>query len=496
LKSVSLCTIQNWNPTDEVKANMKKVPEKASILVLDDEERQRGILSLILEDAGYEVMAIGNANEALEIVKKNNFDLILTDLRMPEMDGIQFLQAVRLYWPQQVVVVATAHGSIASAVEAMQKGAFNYMTKPLQKEELLVIVERALEQARLLQENKLLHSQLKQHFSLENMVGQHRRMQEVFRLAEKVAPSNTTVLIYGESGTGKELVARAIHQHSLRSPLPMRAINCAAIPENLLESELFGYEKGAFTGAYARKKGLVEQASGSTLFLDEIGDLGLPLQGKILRVLQEQEIQRLGGNETIQVDVRILSATHRDLKKMMAESKFREDLYYRLNTFPIVIPPLRDRDTDIPLLVNHFLKKYQALGKGIVKRVSPSAMHRLLSYYWPGNVRELESAIERAIILAESEVIGEEDLAHEIVNPLRGESSYGGIEKTKPASPEMETTKNLLTLDESASWLIRQALQECNGRISGPKGAAQLLGINHNTLRARMRKLGIPFKHS
>src|SRR5208337_1383431 len=353
----------------------------------------------------------------------------------------------------------------------------------------------ALEQARLLQENKLLHSQLKQHYSLENMVGQHRKMQEVFRLAEKVAPSNTTVLIYGESGTGKELVARAVHQHSLRSSLPMQAINCAAIPENLLESELFGYERGAFTGAYAKKKGLVEQASGSTLFLDEIGDLGLPLQGKILRVLQEQEIQRLGGNETIQVDVRIISATHRDLKKMMAEGKFREDLYYRLNTFPIVIPPLRERDTDVPLLVNHFLKKYQTLGKGIVKRVSPGAMHRLLSYHWPGNVRELESAIERAIILAESEVIEEDDLAHEIVNPLPGESSYGGIEKTKPASPEMETTKNLITLDESASGLIRQALQECNGRISGPKGAAQLLGINHNTPRARMRKLGISFKY-
>ena len=482
--------------------NMKKVPEKASILVLDDEERQRGILSLILEDAGYEVMALGNAKEALEIVKKNNFDLILTDLQMPEMDGIQFLEAVRLYWPQQVIVVVTGHGSIPSAVEAMKKGAFNYMTKPLQKEELLVIVERALEQARLLQENKLLHSQLKQHYSLENMVGQHRKMQEVFRLAEKVAPSNTTVLIYGESGTGKELVARAVHQHSLRSSLPMQAINCAAIPENLLESELFGYERGAFTGAYARKKGLVEKASGSTLFLDEIGDLGLPLQGKILRVLQEQEIQRLGGNETIQVDVRIVSATHRDLKKMMAEGKFREDLYYRLNTFPIVIPPLRERDTDVPLLVNHFLKKYQALGKGTVKRVSPDAMRRLLSYHWPGNVRELESAIERAIILAESEVIEEENLAHEIVHPLGSGSSYGGIdlpeilEKDKAARSASATTENLLTLDESASWQIRQALQKSNGRISGTRGAAQLLGINPNTLRSRMRKLGISFKYT
>jgi DNA-binding NtrC family response regulator len=471
--------------------------------VLDDDERQRGILSLILEDAGYEVVALGNAREALEIVKRNSFDLILTDLRMPEMNGIQFLEAVRLCWPQQVIVVVTAHGSITSAVDAMKKGAFNYMSKPLQKEELLVVAERALEQARLLQENKLLHSQLKQHYSLENIVGQHRKMQEVFRLVEKVAPSDTTVLIRGESGTGKELVARAIHQHSPRSSSPMQAINCAAIPENLLESELFGYEKGAFTGAYARKKGLVEQASSSTLFLDEIGDMGLPLQGKILRVLQQQEIQRLGGNKTIQVDVRIISATHRDLQRMMAEGKFREDLYYRLNTFPIVIPPLRERDTDVPLLVSHFLKKFQAWGKGRVKRVSPDAMRRLLSYHWPGNVRQLESAIERAIILAESEVIGEEDLADEIVHPLRVFATQDQIQaedrtvrETRVPTLELESEDKLLTLDETMSGQICQALQKCSGRISGPGGAAQLLGINPNTLRGRMRKLGIPFKHS
>lgn len=479
---------------------MKKVAEKASILILDDEERQRAILSLILADAGYEVTASGIAKEALEIAKNNVFDLIFTDLRMPEMDGIEFLEAVRLYRPEQVIVVATAHGSISSAVEAMKKGAFNYMTKPFQKDELLIVVERALEQARLLQENKILRSQLKQHYSLENMVGQHRGMQEVFRLAEKVAPSNTTVLIHGESGTGKELVARAIHQRSLRSSLLMRAINCAAIPENLLESELFGYERGAFTGAHARKKGLVEQASGSTLFLDEIGDLGLPLQGKILRVLQEQEIQRLGGNETIQVDVRIVSATHRDLKKMMAEGAFREDLYYRLNTFPIVIPPLRERCTDIPLLVNLFLKKYKTLGKGVVKRVSPGAMQRLMSYSWPGNVRELESAVERAIILAESEVIGEEDLPLEIAQG--GESSCEGVaapampENALTASSTLQTGDNLLSLDETMSRQIRQALQRTHGKISGHGGAAQLLGINPHTLRSRMRKLQIPFKRS
>ena len=398
---------------------------------------------------------------------------------MPEMDGIQFLEAVRLCWPQQVVVVVTAHGTIPSAVEAMKKGAFNYMTKPLEKEGLLVIVERALEQVRLLQENKLLHSQLKQCYSLENMVGQHGKMQEVFRLVEKVAPSNTTVLIYGESGTGKELVARAIHQHSLRSSLLMQAINCAAIPENLLESELFGYEKGAFTGAYARKKGLVEQASGSTLFLDEIGDLSLLLQGKILRVLQEQEIQRLGGNETIQVDVRVVSATHRDLEKMMAESKFREDLYYRLNTFPIVIPPLKERETDIPLLVNHFLKKFQTLREGRVKRVSLTAMSRLLSYHWPGNVRQLESALERAIILADGDVIEESHLPHEVLHPLCGSNSYGGIDLPDTG----------LNLEELEKHLLTRAMEKSDQVIAK---AARLLGLTYRTLQYRLEKYQLP----
>jgi len=353
------------------------------------------------------------------------------------------------------------------------------MTKPLEKEGLLVIVERALDQVRLLQENKLLHSQLKQRYSLENMVGQHGKMQEVFRLVERVAPSNMTVLIYGESGTGKELVARAIHQHSHRSSLPMQAINCAAIPENLLESELFGYEKGAFTGAYARKKGLVEQASGSTLFLDEIGDLSLPLQGKILRVLQEQEIQRLGGNETIQVDVRVVSATHRDLEKMMAENKFREDLYYRLNTFPIVIPPLKERETDIPLLVDHFLKKFRTSREGSVKRVSPPAMSRLLSYHWPGNIRQLESALERAILLADGDVIEESHLPREVLHPLSGSNSYGGIDLPDTG----------LNLEELEKHLLTRAMEKSDQVIAN---AARLLGLTFRTLQYRLEKNQLP----
>jgi len=362
----------------------------------------------------------------------------------------------------------------------MKMGAFHYLTKPIQKDELLLFVERALEQGRLIEDNSLLRLQLRQNYSIENMIGKHGRMQEVFRLIHKVAPSNTTVLIYGESGSGKELVAKAIHQSSRRSSLPMRAINCAAIPEALLESELFGYERGAFTGAYARKKGLLEEASGSTLFLDEIGDLGLALQGKILRVLQEQEIQRLGGKDTIQVDVRIISATHRDLDKMAAEGAFRDDLYYRLNTFPIVIPPLRERATDVPLFVEHFLEKFKTLGNGRMKRVSSVAMDRLLSYQWPGNVRQLESAIERAVILADGEVIEEHHLPPEILNPLSGSKPYAGIDLPGTG----------LNLEELEKHLLMRAMEKSGGVIAK---AARLLGLTYRTLQYRLDKYEIHY---
>ena len=454
---------------------MKRVANKASILVLDDEKRQQDILSLILKDAGYEVTTTGIPTEALRMVDETGFDLILTDLRMPAMDGIEFLEKIKGSRPQQPILVLTAHGSIQSAVTAIKKGAFHYLTKPIQKDELLLFVERALEQKRLIRDNSLLRSQLQQSYSIENMIGKHGRMQEVFRLVQKVAPSNTTALIYGESGSGKELVAKTIHQYSPRNSLPMRAINCAAIPEALLESELFGYERGAFTGAYARKKGLLEEASGSTLFLDEIGDLGLALQGKILRVLQEQEIQHLGGKETIQVDVRIISATHRDLGKMVAEGAFRDDLYYRLNTFPIVIPPLRERATDIPLFVEHFLQKFNHLGDGRVKRVSPDALDRLLSYQWPGNVRQLESAIERAIILAEGEVIEEHHLPPEILYLLSGSNPYAGIDLPDTG----------LNLEELEKHLLMRAMEKSGGVLTR---AARLLGLTYRTLQYRLDK--------
>ncbi len=460
---------------------MKESVPKPSILVLDDEAAQQRILSIILEDEGYEVTATGNPAEALQMVEAGNFDLALSDLVMPDMDGITFLEAARRLRPELIVVMVTGHGTIPSAVEATKKGAFHYLTKPVGRDELLLIVQRALEQARLIQENTLLHSQLKQTYAIDNMIGRHGSMQEVFRLITKVAPTDATVLVYGESGAGKEMVARAVHHLSHRSSHPMHAVNCAAIPEALLESELFGHEKGAFTGAYARKKGLVEQASGSTLFLDEIGDLGLPLQGKILRLLQERQIQRLGGTDIIPVDVRVISATHRDLAKMIREGAFRDDLYYRLNIFPIIIPPLRERRTDIPFFVESFIKKYQNLGNGRVQRVSPVSMKRLLAYHWPGNVRQLESAIERAIILTEGEVIEEHHLPAEIL----GAPDVPGL------STQLDIADGRVDLEEVEKRLLIQAMERSGGVIAK---AARVLGLTYRTMQYRLGKYGIRYR--
>jgi two-component system, NtrC family, response regulator PilR len=453
-----------------------KTAPKPSILVVDDQKIQQNIFSLILKDAGYEVTATGNPIEALHMIETAGFDLVLSDLVMPGMGGIQFLERTRRFRPEQVVVMVTAHGTIPSAVEAMKKGAFHYLTKPVDRNELLVVIERALEQTRLIEENRRLHSQLKQDFSIDNMIGRHGVMQEVFRLVRKVAPTDTTVLIYGESGTGKEMIAKAIHQLSRRTSFSMHAINCAAIPEALLESELFGYEKGAFTGAYATKKGLVEQASGSTLFLDEIGDMDLPLQGKILRLLQERQVQRLGASRTIHVDVRIISATHRDLANMMSLGTFRDDLYYRLNTFPIRVPPLRERAADIPLFIDEYIKKFRSLGSGNVRQVSREAMERLLAYTWPGNVRQLESAIERAVILADGEVIHERHLPVEIMD---------GHSRPSHSGEKIDITGEGLNLEEVEKRLLIEALEKSGGVIAK---AARLLGLTYRTLQYRLGK--------
>jgi transcriptional regulator with GAF, ATPase, and Fis domain len=325
---------------------------------------------------------------------------------------------------------------------------------------------------------KLLQAQLKKQYSLNNVVGKHGKMEELFRLVHKVAPENTTVMIYGETGVGKERIARAIHQLSPRSAAPMYAINCAAIPDQLLESELFGYERGAFTGAHIRKKGILEEASGSTLFFDEIGDLSRSLQAKILRMLQEREIQRLGGTNRIPVDIRIISATHQDLTKMIDNGSFREDLYYRLNTFPIIIPPLRERKTDIPLLVSHFLQKHKKECQLRAKKISGHALQSLLDYPWPGNVRELESVIERAVILAEGEMINEEDLPPEILHKVTNQA----------ASSAIDVPDGGLNLEELEKYLLTRALEKSGGVVAK---AARLLGLTYRTFQYRMIKFGL-----
>jgi DNA-binding NtrC family response regulator len=446
---------------------------KGRLLVVDDERRQRDILKMILEDEGYETAAAGTARQALAAVRSQAFDVVLTDLKMPDQDGITLLTELLEAQPGLCVILMTAHGTIDSAVDAMRKGAFDYLTKPLEKDELLVVVRRALERTRLVEENRMLQEQLRDRFRLDNVVSAHGSMQDVFRIVHKVAASGSTVLIYGESGTGKELVARAIHHQSGRRERPFYAVNVAALPESILEAELFGYEKGAFTGAEMRKVGLFEQASGSTLFLDEVGDLKRDLQVKLLRVLQEREILRVGGNERIHVDVRIIAATNQDLERAVREGRFREDLYYRLNVIPIVLPPLRERRTDIPLLAEHFTKKY---GGGRARSISEPALKALVNYDWPGNVRELEAAIERALLLGERDDIQLEDLPAAVRAGLSAPRGPMGLEIP-------ESGIDLEALERS---LLLQAVEKAEGNVSR---AARLLGLTRRTLQYRLEKI-------
>ena len=446
---------------------------KGRILVVDDEPRQRDILQMILESEGYLTTAAGNGRQALEAATEEACDVVLTDLKMPDMSGIQLLDALLKSQPNACVVLMTAHGSIDSAVEAMRRGAFDYLTKPLDKDALLLSLRRALERSRLVRENRLLKEQLRDRFRLNAIVGSHGSMQDVFRVVQKVAASSSTVLIYGESGTGKELIARAIHQESERRARPFWAVNVAALPESILEAELFGHEKGAFTGAETRKIGLFEQAHGSTLFLDEVGDLKRDLQVKLLRTLQEREILRVGGTERIKIDVRIVAATNQDLERAVREHGFREDLYYRLNVIPITLPPLRARRTDIPLLVDHFLAKY---GGGRKRSVSANALRILVNYDWPGNVRQLESVVERALVLGDGDAIGTEDLPIAI---------RAGVSAPRNGlAPEIpDSGIDLEGLEQS---LILKALDRAQGNVTR---AARLLGLTRRTLQYRMGKL-------
>jgi DNA-binding NtrC family response regulator len=374
----------------------------ATVLVVDDEPNIRRVVQAALAKDGYEVMTAENGKTALDAVSTNSeLDVIISDLIMPDMNGVELLEAARQINPSVSVIMITAHGTIKSAVDAMRLGAFDYITKPFDLDELKVIVRRAVERRQLINENLTLKQQLKTRYKFDNIVGQSSAMQEVFRLVERVANSRASVLIRGESGTGKELIARAIHYNSSRAQKPFVPVACVALSEQLLESELFGHEKGAFTGAISQKPGRFEMAHMGTLFLDEIGDIPGQVQMKLLRVIQEREFERVGGLKTIKVDVRLITATNQDLEKAVKEGKFREDLYYRLQVVQIYLPPLRDRMEDVPLLVEHFIEKYSKENGKSIKYASPEALEAMMKYKWPGNVRELENAVERAVVLAE-----------------------------------------------------------------------------------------------
>ena len=445
------------------------------VLVVDDERKQLDILKAILGREGFDVECAATAEAAAAILRDAPPAVILTDLKLPGMDGIGLLERVLSASPHTVVIIMTAHGTVDTAVQAMKLGAFDYLTKPLARDTVVLAVRRAADKARLESENLALVEQLVDRFSLPNIIGDHGKMQDVFRMVRKIAPSSSTALIYGESGTGKELIARAIHYNSPRAARPFHAINCAAIPEPLLESELFGHEKGAFTGAVARKTGLFEEASSSTLFLDEVGDLGVAMQAKILRALQEKEIRRVGGTASIPADVRIIAATNKNLTRLMREEKFREDLYYRLNVLTIFLPPLRERTTDIPRLVDHFVGRHAAVAGKRIRGMDDRALAALMKYHWPGNVRQLESAIERAVLLAEGSKIVLEDLPQEV----RQKPEVGALAIEIPGTG--------LSFEALERDLLEQALRKGNS-ISA---AARLLGMTRRTLQYRLKKFGL-----
>jgi two-component system NtrC family response regulator len=445
------------------------------IVVVDDEPAQRELIGGFLRKQGHDVLPAANGAEALDRVRSRQVDLVLSDCRMPGMSGPELLLALRAVNPEIPLILMTAYGTVETAVQAMKDGAADYLSKPLDLEELLVRVAKVAEQSRLRSEVRDLQRQLVERHRLEGIVGESGRMQEVLALAKRVAPSDATVLIRGESGTGKELVARAIHFNSRRAIGPLVSLNCAALPEQLLESELFGHEKGAFTGAMAQRKGRFEQADRGSIFLDEIGDLSPALQVKLLRVLQEREFERVGGNRTIACDVRVLAATHRDLEAAMRERTFREDLYYRLNVVTIQIPPLRERREDIPLLLDHFLRKFAQKNRRDVTGLTAAARDALLKYEYPGNVRELENIVERAVLLCRGRVVDVEDLPAAVRPGRRG----GGDPMPKD-------------LPGVLADIERQAIASALERTGGIQTqAAESLGISERVLRYKMKKYGL-----
>lgn len=444
-----------------------------NILIIDNERHMCSVLKAALELDQHHVEVAYDGELGLQKFLKGEFDLVITDLKMPGKDGIAVLEAVKKRAPATEVILMTAYATAQTAVAAMRKGAYDYLIKPFEMDELKLKVQQILERKRLARENVDLKRKLRDKFSLDNVIGQSEAMVKVYQMVEKVAPRDATVLIRGESGTGKELIAQAIHQQSPRAEGPFIAVNCAALPETLLESELFGHEKGAFTGAEKQKLGRFELAVGGTIFLDEIGDISPATQVKLLRVLQSREIMRLGGEKTITVDVRTIAATNKNLEELMARGIFREDLYYRLNVFPINLPPLRERKEDIPDLVMHFLKKNQQT----MDKIQPAAMRALMNYQWPGNIRELENIIERLIILA-----GDEPISLDLLPPqFRGEPTGASSSALNLKIPDQG-----LSIDDVEKELIQRALQKAGGNKSK---AAKLLGITRRKLYSMVNRL-------
>jgi len=443
------------------------------ILVVDDEPAQRELVSGFLARHGFEVTTARDGAEALERFRREPVDLILTDQKMPGLSGLELTQAARAVNPEVAVVLMTAYGTIEHAVAAIKAGATDYLTKPLNLDELLHRLGQVRDHQRLLGENRELRAALQERHRVEGILGESGRMQEVLSLVRRVAASDATVLIRGESGTGKELIAKAIHYASRRAEGPLVRVNCAALPETLLESELFGHEKGAFTGAQATRRGRFELAHGGSLFLDEIGDLPPHLQVKLLRVLQEREIERVGSSRPIPVDVRLLAATHRDLEALVKAGSFREDLYYRINVVTLAVPPLRERREDIPLLLDHFLSKFARANGKTIRGLTREARDTLLRYDYPGNVRELENLMERAVVLTRDEVIGRADL------PL-------SVRETEPESGEATG------LPAAVEGLERRMIRDALARADGVQTrAAELLGISERVLRYKLRKYGL-----
>ena len=457
---------------------------KGRILVVDDEQEMRSLIEDYLNKEGYEAICSSSAVEALEALapgghlgpehEQGNIDLIISDIKMPKMDGLEFAARLQTVRPEIPVILITAFGSIETAIEAMKRGAFHYIVKPFKLAEMGVNVDRAMEYRKLQRDNTALRDEVKKSWNMGSVIGKSSAMKAVFDLVGRVSQATANVLITGESGTGKEMVARAIHQQGPRHLKPFIAINCTAIPESLLESELFGHAKGSFTGAITRKRGLFEEAEGGTLFLDEIGDMNVLLQSKLLRVIQEKKVRSVGDNVDRPVDVRIMAATHKDLKAAIKDGRFREDLYYRLSVIPIVIPPLRHRQEDIPILAEYFLKKYSATNRSSVRGFTKRAVSKLMGLKWEGNVRELENVIERAVVLCTAGLIDESDIPSP--ETASAETFFGAA------------TGDFPTLEQLERRYIEMIMEKTAGRKDK---ASQILGINRRTLYRKEREYGM-----